>query len=381
MTNANTLERLRRNDRHMDSIHLQIHSGSDNSATAVVEALGQATKVSKVAVSFYQLYSSPFLPPSAATDATATANSSSRKRSRSEVAQPDLMETIGSLPKLQELSCSAGLTVHALPVSSLLSVLREATQLESIQLSRIQLQGCALDFEAFANSLRAHTSLRNFSLQDCKLVFNDASSSTQSFALDTILKALAILPTLESVQVTTKDLCMGILTPEAVELLCSSSSLQKLILKGFAWNAKHVVAMGPGVATSKTLKHLVLPTYNGIASPKVLDCLAFMLQDNTCLEHFEMPTLQEGAIPWIPVATKIVQTNTQLQVLKLGGLTNATNPSIRMHLKLNQAGRSQLMSGAGSTNNSEWVQAMGKVAQDLDCMFYFLSQNPSLCEC
>eukprot|EP00797_Seminavis_robusta_P021335 Sro331_g119040.4 (164) ;mRNA; r:14272-14763 len=159
--------------------------------------------------------------------------------------------------------------------------------------------------------------------------------------------------------------------------------------------------MGPGIATSQSLQSVVLHKLGDTsnAQGKVNDCLTYMLQDNTSLEHFELPAMTGGTSPrWVQMASTVLQKNTKLRVLHLGGpqqqqpqpnnttsTTEAWN-SVQFHLKLNAAGRSRLLGQQQQNNDSmalssnrEWVHVIGNVADDLDCVFYFLSRNPSLC--
>ena len=55
---------------------------------------------------------------------------------------------------------------------------------------------------------------------------------------------------------------------------------------------------------------------------------------------------------------------------------------IRMYLKLNKADRGQLLRGGWEQDPSQLVDAMGKVAGDLNCLFYLLRHStPLLCGC
>mgnify|MGYP003865780987 CR=1 FL=1 len=53
-------------------------------------------------------------------------------------------------------------------------------------------------------------------------------------------------------------------------------------------------------------------------------------------------------------------------------------PESDLYLKLNHVGRGRLLENA-NVKKDEWVNALIKVRDDIDCLFYFLITNPSLC--
>lgn len=424
MTDATaiTLQRLSRNDNHLESAQLELEARSDLDVSAYVSALEANTKVRKIAVQFYRLYTS-------SSDLFGS-NSSSSSVQATKAPVPNhqplvkLFETIGALPKLEQFSCSIGMNIKQIPVSALVALMQEASQLQVLQLSRLELKGTTLDFQHFEQAIRRHTALQTFALEDCKMVHEYATCTTNEVqstinpppsptTTDQLLRALASLSSIQSIKVTAKELfALGVLLPVTLKELSISPTLQTLTLKGFRIMSLHLFAMAPGIAagTSRHLKELILPKCDLVMD----DCLASMIAKNNTLEHFEMPIsvrniYQDGKRRVVNVASKILQTNTKLKVLNLGsglpelGLRlpeldsehtserpNSSSTTaedidrMRFHLKLNQAGRGQLLSQENNSSpfpsscHKDWVHAIGKVSDDLDCIHYFMSLNPSL---
>ena len=52
---------------------------------------------------------------------------------------------------------------------------------------------------------------------------------------------------------------------------------------------------------------------------------------------------------------------------------------IEYYMRLNAVGRGPLIN-SGQANRVEWVNMLVSVRDDLDCLFYFISINPTLCQ-
>jgi hypothetical protein len=54
---------------------------------------------------------------------------------------------------------------------------------------------------------------------------------------------------------------------------------------------------------------------------------------------------------------------------------------VEYYMHLNEVGRGSLLrSERGFANRAEWVEMLISVINDLDCLFYFISMNPTLCQ-
>jgi hypothetical protein len=51
-----------------------------------------------------------------------------------------------------------------------------------------------------------------------------------------------------------------------------------------------------------------------------------------------------------------------------------------MYLKLNAGGRKDLFDPEEIAFKGDWIDVMTKTRENLDCLFYYLSANPSLCK-
>ena len=73
---------------------------------------------------------------------------------------------------------------------------------------------------------------------------------------------------------------------------------------------------------------------------------------------------------------EMTEQNFVLQHMNVQGLLDA---DIDFYLKLNRAGRQRLFESSDSSPKN-WVTMIAKVAEDPECIFYFLQLNPSLCD-
>jgi len=399
------LQRLRRNDKQLESIELRIDADAittedgNHELAIVTEALKENTKLQRVAIIFFQHFSShsSWIPtpisrpiavaPVLALDADQTSNCQRRQDSAStkkKILIEDLLEAIGALPKLREVSIvtSGGLCKYDLSVSALIALLQQAgSQLQGLQLSGLHLVGTPQSFVTLVACFQYQTTnLQAFTLEECKIVHDFSTTAINSSKLqpppplppthtvDSLLQALASIPTIRSIHVVAKRLFdLGILTSRTMEHLASSTSLQRLVIKGFLLKPHFIHAMAPNLARpSSSLKEISLPKchYPTIIKPsttsnsketntaeKLDDCLIQMLQHNKTLEWFDMQFISTGcsggntsrgcttgATPTgdssnnnnpvyscecpstrlLNVAAKVLETNTKLAILNLG---------------------------------------------------------------
>jgi hypothetical protein len=80
-----------------------------------------------------------------------------------------------------------------------------------------------------------------------------------------------------------------------------------------------------------------------------------MLQDNYVLEELEM-----------------------FQGHPMRPLLGEYWPVLQFYLQLNRAGRRKLMNPAVTVSNEEWIQTILDARENLNCSFYFISQNPTV---
>ena len=60
-------------------------------------------------------------------------------------------------------------------------------------------------------------------------------------------------------------------------------------------------------------------------------------------------------------------------------LQKSIKEKVEYYMRLNGAGRGSLIT-KGTANRAEWVEMLISCSDDLDCLFYFTSMNPTLCQ-
>jgi hypothetical protein len=143
----------------LECVNLNLEGDSD--MLDVLTSLRATPSVRRVGLSFYQLFQSHArntccvtnsLPDcSNASQDTAHGQITSRKRSRVDNAW-NVLDSVGSIQYLEEIALSGGMAMRPLPVSSLTTLLRATTNIQTLQLSRIQLLGDAEDLKNLPNA-------------------------------------------------------------------------------------------------------------------------------------------------------------------------------------------------------------------------------------
>jgi hypothetical protein len=187
--------------------------------------------------------------------------------------------------------------------------------------------------------------------------------------------------------------------------------LESLSIIGFQLSESHVSIFSP-ILRTQSLKKLHFENASNAFGP-----LIAMLSTNGSLTTLILDfkdQLNDGAVAQLAEVLKVNRTLQELSLLNSTFLVRAessTNPSgiseqgykalremteqnyvlqhmnvqgsldadIDFYLKLNRAGRQRLFESADSSPKN-WVTMIAKVADDSDCIFYFLQLNPSLCE-
>ena len=131
-------------------------------------------------------------------------------------------------------------------------------------------------------------------------------------------------------------------------------------------------------------------THDDTVIQDILSILANALQVNQTLQSFRMRG--SAKIQRKKVFASMLEHNYTLQYFSIlndnasdGGSDEESEKdtaNIQMYLKLNRNGRRDLLSpltGPASSNHHQWVEAIATLRHDLNCLFYLLQTNPSLC--
>ena len=337
----------------------------------------------------------------------------------------DVLRMASCLPNLKRL-CLLRMRV---PVSAITKLLHLAASsgiggglnlLEELELRSIVLAGSRSEMRDMAVALEQHATLSKITLADCR---PEAGGATRSNHLDAVITALGKMVSLSDVELDMMELSRWLQSTVSFQQFLLGGHLKRLSLSYMRIPEDYILAMADAFAnpngcsveevcfdrcdslsqqsalvmaqmlrrntsltklklvvkdyddaipiaqalqrnTSSGLKHLFLRTYdhqrNGV-SPTVYQAFKTMLEHNYTLEYLEM-----------------FQGHPMRPILSL-------DPTLNFYLKVNRAGRHRLMSCArnnhrGEASNQEWVQTIIAARLDLQCSYYFLSQNPSVCQ-
>ncbi|CAB9524595.1 expressed unknown protein [Seminavis robusta] len=128
-----------------------------------------------------------------------------------------------------------------------------------------------------------------------------------------------------------------------------------------------------------------------------LDALSRALRTNTTLRKFDFLGPEEQSRDLLPSQSKrlwkqfveAMETNTSLRrfdVDTIIGEGEELQAKLEYYVKLNSNGRGRFVRARHADNKTEvlgkrdWVEHLGKCSKDLDCLFYFLCANPTLCD-
>jgi hypothetical protein len=243
--------------------------------------------------------------------------------------------------------------------------------------------------------------------QDTLTSFQLSTPSGDSFVYAGLALALSNIPTLREVELSVAA-CTNMET-----LLHSSYSLQSLAIRDgnnqYISVDKLCTSIALALHNNRTLQYFNLEKSIG---PTGVLAICDMLKVNTSLKKLDLSfTCGPSDIdPLLQAIASAVKVNTTLTELFIS-CESSTSPSnvgkddildMLLHnytlkhfrileddaeldaqkdfyLKLNRIGRGKLLQRAEDGSKQQWVDMLIQQKDDLDCLFYFLSANPSLC--
>jgi hypothetical protein len=336
-----------------------------------------------------------------------------------------MLESIGFLSTLEELQiwCST------IPIDSFLKTIARATRLRKVYFFRVQLEGTQVQFDEFADCLKRHSSLGDFRFGGFQL--------TENISLDSVVEALAEVRTLEVVNLqltgsqaaTTPFSCRALSkllsSPSITDLYLSrlalsddhlmaiaaclrdTSVLRVLDLFGNSFSDKHLMLISNALLTNSGLQTLVLPCPIDAFSVETCAAVSLALQSNktllrlslpctklcddgllhiaegltvnTTLKKIEVGLSKEIGDKGLKALQQMLEKNYQLERLLVPTAEKGIQKKVEHYMRLNEVGRGSLLRDGKSTRE-QWVEMLISVRNDLDCLFYFTSMNPSICQ-
>ena len=337
-----------------------------------------------------------------------------------------MLEGVGHLVGLQQLQiwCST------IPVRTFANLLQRANTLQVIFFFHVKLDGSQEDFIDFSSAIRYHPNLREFRFGGIEMI-------RDTISFDCVVEALGEA---EKMQVVTLQLMNGNrnnrFSGTALANLMSSTTMQCLYLTRLGLGPEHYEAIMIAIETNKNIRVLdlfannikndqlirivnvlrgnevlemvVLPglddnEFNDECSMAVsemvkvnssmislyMPCskftdiglvhLADSLSVNTTLKKVEIAVSNKIGEEGIAALTRMLDKNYELERLVVDSNEKSIKSKIEYYMRLNAVGRGPLIN-SGQANRVEWVNMLVSVRDDLDCLFYFISMNPTLCQ-
>jgi hypothetical protein len=272
-------------------------------------------------------------------------------------------------------------------------VMIHARKLQALRLDKVRIVGSDKDFAESVNELRRHSALTELCLVGCL-------PSKETTMIQAWAEALSSLKTLQVVEIVeTRFSPYESWTGTALATLCQSASLTTLHIRGLRFlRDDHIVLMArtlqkqQGVLKELSLlsdigedavraicnmlrvnQSLQILSLNRIMDGEQASEIAEALAENSTLREIRLYFLYCVVHKLRVSFLELVKQNCTLE--KVDGGWACSN--IEFFLKLNRAGRKRLMHGSSSP--WDWVEVLASQHDDLDALYYLLSQNPTLC--
>ena len=154
---------------------------------------------------------------------------------------------------------------------------------------------------------------------------------------------------------------------ETLVLPCSDDDL----------SLESAVAISKALQVNTTLVNLNLP--RGVLGDDGLLHIAEGLSVNKTLRKIEVDVSKDLGDKGRAAFLGMLEQNYKLERLVVGNAEKSIKEKVEYYMRLNGAGRGSLIS-KGTANRAEWVEMLISCSDDLDCLFYFTSMNPTLCQ-
>jgi hypothetical protein len=340
-----------------------------------------------------------------------------------------MLEAIGHLSTLEELQiwCSK------IPVDVFSHTLMLASHLRKVYFFRVEMAGTNEDFQDLGRALRNHPTLRDFRIGGLAL-----GESVEPISLDCVIEGLGDSPRLEVVSLQLSGVHTDAEPPfsgGAMAKLLRSETIQDLYLSRLGLGAEHFIAVAEALPVNETLRTIDL-FGNTIENSSII-LIAQALEKNEYLETLVLPCPQKDlsiascaaissalkvnsslitlnlprsnlcddglsqiaqgltlnkSVKKIEVGvsknvgdkglealTAMLEKNYDLERLVVSSATKSIKEKVDYFMHLNEVGRGKLLSN-GKATREQWVEMLISCNNDLDCLFYFTTMNPSLCQ-
>ena len=189
--------------------------------------------------------------------------------------------------------------------------------------------------------------------------------------------------------------------------LAVNTTLRVLDLFGNTIENPHVMAMANALAQNNSVEILVLPCPANDLSVEACAAISEALKKNNKLTTLNLPrsNLSDEGITHLAQGLTVNKTlkkvevgvsktvgdtginalmdmldkNYKLERMVVSSADQSIKEKTEYYMRLNEVGRGNLLA-SGKATREQWVEMLITVQNDLDCLFYFISSNPTLCQ-
>lgn len=226
-----------------------------------------------------------------------------------------VLQSLGRLPALKHIHMSSSPEAKGvLPVGALIHLLNESVQLQSLLITDLELAGTQDDFDQLAQVMQRLWYLQRFSMEDLRLKLHPTTTNTTTYtssssshfdsslskiasdtcagsSLDSLLLSVSMLPSLTTVTLTakkdTKLASRHALSVPAFSALFLSSSIKVLTLQNWKWSSEHLLSMSQTLQTNTSLQVLRFGSLSNV-STEAANALAAAIRSNSILAQLEL---------------------------------------------------------------------------------------------
>jgi hypothetical protein len=292
-----------------------------------------------------------------------------------------LVEMAGNLPNLQELFVFRG-DCHALTEDLLAKLIKKSVRLKVLMMWGFNSMGRGATSFNLAATLRRHPSLERITIT--------LPPRMPYACLDVYVMAFAERPTLHCLNIRGQQVSSldsqreAVISPEALSLLLSSTSIDCLYLESLGLLDDHMDAVYEDLCANATLS--LLDLQGNYFTDDVIYTFARILPHNTKLNSLDLSGVVLTEASGKKLAVSMTQ-NSTLKYLELEGTEERYKDeffvpkghedtewmqALDYQLRLNRAGT------AG--NRKKFVEALNSVSDHLGCLYNYVRENPKFCD-
>lgn len=232
---------------------------------------------------------------------------------------------IGKIPSLTE----AHIWHAAIPVKVLADFIKEAGNLEYLELGCLEVEGNEQDFKLVSEAIKGHPNLTGFTMSDFSL-------HDETVVIDGFIETLATIPNLQQVKLevthsrrrsivgseAAKRTVKVTLNGAALAVLMQSPTLRELTLNRLSLKLDDYEALAEAIEKSPGIKNLALP--HCCVNDDAADHIARAIGANNTLEKLDLSCNQLTDEGCIVIATALKE-NTSIKMLRLWGNVKISN--------------------------------------------------------